>query len=42
VLTGPAEPPSLPHRLADASEWSDHERWFAGIPTMFVLEARPA
>lgn len=41
AVTGMAEPPSLPHLLRTESEWTDYERWFASIPTMLVLEARP-
>jgi len=33
------EPPSLPARDLPEQEWTEHERWFASIPTMLSFAA---
>jgi len=33
------EPPSLPARDVPESAWTEHERWFASIPTMLSFAA---
>lgn len=42
VITGMDEPRTLPRRLDPETEWSDYERWFAGIPTMLAISCTPA
>jgi len=42
VVTGLHEPPTLPRHDEPESQWTDYERWFATIPTMLAVAARPA
>lgn len=41
VVTGLHEPPTLPGHGEPESHWTDYERWFATIPTMLAVAARP-
>ncbi|MDE9366395.1 class I SAM-dependent methyltransferase [Luteipulveratus sp. YIM 133132] len=42
VITGLAEPRTLPNSPILEHEWDSYQRWFAQIPTMLTIEARPA
>jgi SAM-dependent methyltransferase len=42
AVTGLQEPETLPHHTRPREEWTPQERWFATIPTMLAIAARPA